>query len=124
LKFTSGHKSGNLSCLFRFNTSFGVKSATDISLTLALLVLFKALFDYPLYSFNLVGLKGYFYLEVVFISGEKREWAISLLKEKSKELGRLPKKDDFDEVTRSRIKAYLGPWPRALEEAKLKEKRK
>ena len=63
-------------------------------------------------------------MEVVFISGEKREWAICLLQEKGKELGRLPKKDDFDEVTRSRIKAYLGPWPRALEEAKLKEKRR
>ncbi len=57
------------------------------------------------------------------MSGEKREWAICLLKEKYNELGRLPKKDDFDEVTRSRIKAYLGPWPRALEEAGIKEKK-
>ena len=32
---------------------------------------------------------------------------------------RLPKKEDFDEATRSRIKAYLGPWPRALEAAGL-----
>lgn len=37
------------------------------------------------------------------------------------ELGRLPRKDDFDEATRSRIKAFLGPWPRALEAAGLKE---
>ena len=37
------------------------------------------------------------------------------------ELGRLPKKDDFDEINRSRIKAFLGPWPRALEAAGLKE---
>lgn len=37
------------------------------------------------------------------------------------ELGRLPHKDDFDEPTRSRIKAFLGPWPRALEAAGLKE---
>ena len=54
------------------------------------------------------------------ISDEKRSWAISVLQEKSKELEKLPKKDDFDEVTRSRIKAYLGPWPRALEAAGLK----
>lgn len=55
------------------------------------------------------------------ISNEKKSWAEELLREKAKELGRLPKKDDFDEVTRSRIKAFLGPWPRALEAAGLKE---
>ncbi len=55
------------------------------------------------------------------ISDEKKAWAVALLKEKNNELGRLPQKDDFDEVTRSRIKAYLGPWPRALEAAELKE---
>lgn len=54
------------------------------------------------------------------ISEEKKALAVALLQEKSKELGRLPKKDDFDEVTRSRIKAFLGPWPRALEAAGLK----
>ena len=54
---------------------------------------------------------------------EKKCWAVELLKEKHKELGRLPHKDDFDEVTRSRIKAFLGPWPRALEAAGLKEPR-
>ena len=43
------------------------------------------------------------------------------LQGKFKELGRLPKKDDFDVVTLSRIKAFLGPWPRALEAAGLKE---
>ena len=52
---------------------------------------------------------------------EKRAWAIELLQQKSKEIERLPKKDDFDELTRSRIKAFLGPWPRALEAAGLKE---
>lgn len=52
---------------------------------------------------------------------EKKSWAEELLRLKYQELGRLPKKDDFDESTRSRIKAYLGPWPRALEAAKLKE---
>lgn len=54
---------------------------------------------------------------------EKKEWAIEKLQQKQEELGRLPKKDDFDEVERSRIKAFLGPWPRALETAGLKEKR-
>ena len=54
---------------------------------------------------------------------EKKLWAEELLREKHKELGRLPKKNDFDEATRSRIKAFLGPWPRALEAARLKEPR-
>ncbi len=52
---------------------------------------------------------------------EKKQWASEQLREKNKELGRLPKKDDFDVVTLSRIKAFLGPWPRALEAAGLKE---
>ena len=56
-------------------------------------------------------------------SEEKKCWAAELLKQKAEELGRLPKKDDFDEPTRSRIKAFLGPWPRALEAAGLKEAR-
>lgn len=55
------------------------------------------------------------------ISDEKKDWAVGLLCQKARELDRLPKKDDFDEVTRSRIKAFLGPWPRALEVAGLKE---
>ena len=54
---------------------------------------------------------------------EKRFLAEELLRQKYKELGRLPHKDDFDEPTRSRIKAFLGPWPRALEAAGLKEPR-
>lgn len=54
---------------------------------------------------------------------EKKSWAEELLRQKSIELGRLPRKDDFDEPTRSRIKAFLGPWPRALEAAGLKEKK-
>ena len=52
---------------------------------------------------------------------EKKSWAEELLRQKNKELGRLPRKDDFDEPARSRIKAFLGPWPRALEAAGLKE---
>ena len=35
----------------------------------------------------------------------------------------MPRKEDFDEPNRSRIKAILGPWPRALEAAGLKEAR-
>lgn len=52
---------------------------------------------------------------------EKKAWACEQLVQKNKELGRLPKKEDFDEATRSRIKAFLGPWPRALEAAGLKQ---
>lgn len=54
------------------------------------------------------------------MSEYKKQWAIEQLKNKFDELGRLPKKDDFDDVTKSRIKAFLGPWPRALESAGLK----
>lgn len=57
------------------------------------------------------------------ISEEKKRMAVALLTQKSIELGRLPKKDDFDEITRSRIKAFLGTWPRALETAGLKDKK-
>ncbi|MBQ2842275.1 MAG: hypothetical protein IJE72_04505 [Clostridia bacterium] len=54
------------------------------------------------------------------INNNKKEWAIRTLRQKSEELGSLPKKSDFDVVTMSRIKAFLGPWPRALEAAGLK----
>ena len=54
---------------------------------------------------------------------EKKSLAIDLLRQKAEEVGRVPYKDDFDEPTRSRIKAFLGPWPRALEAAGLKEPR-
>lgn len=56
-----------------------------------------------------------------YMAEDKNDLAIRLLREKSRELNRLPKKEDFDEATRSRIKAFLGPWPRALEAAGLKE---
>ena len=55
------------------------------------------------------------------ITEEKKQWAAEQLQKKFRELGRLPKKEDFDVVTLSRIKAFLGPWPRALEAAGLKE---
>ena len=54
---------------------------------------------------------------------EKKSLAEELLRQKYKELGRLPRKDDFDDSTRSRIKAFLGPWPRALESAGIKPPR-
>ena len=52
---------------------------------------------------------------------EKKNYAADLLRVKTEELGRLPKKEDFEPAEVSRIKAYLGPWPRALEYAGLKE---
>ena len=55
------------------------------------------------------------------IKAKDTAWAKEQLQIKYMELNRLPKKDDFDEVTRSRIKAFLGPWPRALEAAGLKK---
>ena len=57
------------------------------------------------------------------IAEDKKAWAKEVLCKKSEELGRMPHKDDFDESTRSRIKAFLGPWPRALEAAGLKERK-
>lgn len=51
---------------------------------------------------------------------EKKAWAEDLLRSRFAELGRLPTKKDFDSITCSQIKAYLGPWPRALESAGLK----
>lgn len=51
-----------------------------------------------------------------------REWAIQTLRRKAAVLGALPRKADFDEKTRCRIKYILGPWPRALEAAGLKER--
>lgn len=47
-------------------------------------------------------------------------WAIRILRQRAQELGHLPRKADFDDATRARIKAFLGPWPRALETAGLK----
>lgn len=60
-------------------------------------------------------------MAVFNLKEENKQWAIETLQKKCVELGRLPKKADFDEVTRSRIKSFLGPWPRALEAANLKE---
>ena len=65
-----------------------------------------------------------FFCEVMDVpSEEKKQWAIRQLQCKAQQLGRVPKKEDFDEQARSRIKAFLGPWPRALEAAGLKDVR-
>lgn len=55
------------------------------------------------------------------ITKEKKDLAADILRKKAEEIGRIPLKNDFDDVTVSKIKAYLGPWPRALEYAGLKE---
>ena len=57
-----------------------------------------------------------------------KEDAISLLKNKSEELSRageqrFPRRSDFSDEEVNAIKSYLGPWPRALEAAGLKESR-
>ena len=62
-----------------------------------------------------------FYKVIFMISKEKKDYAAELLKQKADELGRVPKKADFEPLEISHIKAYLGPWPRALEYAGLKE---
>lgn len=52
---------------------------------------------------------------------DKREYAIQLLINRATELGRLPKRADFVDNDVCLIKQKLGPWPRALEAAGLKE---
>lgn len=47
--------------------------------------------------------------------------AIELLKDKEREVKRLPKKSDFTNEEVCYIKAKLGAWNRALEAAELKE---
>ena len=58
------------------------------------------------------------------VTETSQNWAILQLQKKAEELGRAPKRADFDESTQARIKAYLGPWPRALEAAGLKAPKK
>lgn len=54
---------------------------------------------------------------------QRRLWSIQQLRKKADEVGRLPTKADFEPIDKIRIKAALGPWPRALEAAGLKEPR-
>ena len=51
----------------------------------------------------------------------KEQRCVKLLTIKQAELGRLPEKADFTETEVMEIKSALGPWPRALEKAGLKE---
>ena len=58
----------------------------------------------------------------------KKEDCILLLKNKYKELqakglSRYPQRSDFEEREVVAIKAFLGPWPRALETAGIKPPR-
>lgn len=50
-----------------------------------------------------------------------KEDTILLIQQKAEELGRFPKKSDFDTQTVNLIKSFFGPWPRALEAAGIKE---
>ena len=57
-----------------------------------------------------------------------RSRALELLKEKQEELNRLgedryPKLSDFSDAQVVAIKAFFGPWPRALEAAGIKPPR-
>ena len=49
---------------------------------------------------------------------QKQEY-IKMLTQKAKQLGRLPKKSDFDTQDVVKIKSFFGPWPHALEQAGL-----
>jgi len=82
------------------------------------LLCFKSVVLFSAFGFE----KSIFYFDFMMKNNEKTQYACDLLRKKFNELGRLPKKDDFSEIERARIKAYLGPWPRALEAAGLKEK--
>ena len=50
-----------------------------------------------------------------------RIWAVQQLRKKANEVGRVPTKADFEPIEKIQIKSALGPWPRALEAAGLKE---
>ena len=49
---------------------------------------------------------------------QKQEY-IKKLTEKANQLGRLPKKSDFETEQVVKIKSLFGPWPHALEQAGL-----
>ena len=58
----------------------------------------------------------------------KKEDCLILLQDKYRELqkqglSRYPQRSDFEEREMVAIKAFLGPWPRALEEAGIKPPR-
>ncbi len=113
--------------------NFGVKSATDLSSdfkTLDWCTFSSAILKFYLscdISFVLSCEKTgeFFVLEVNLLTDdEKKQWAVQQLIMKYNELGRTPKKSDYDGATCSRIKAFLGTWHRALETAGLREVKK
>lgn len=55
------------------------------------------------------------------MNDENKIKAVELLQNRAREIGRLPKKADFSKENVSFIRQMLGPWPRALEAAGLKE---
>lgn len=65
--------------------------------------------------------KSFLFGEINMPDDKKISWAKEMLIKKASELGRIPLKTDFEEAERARIKAFLGPWPRALEKAGLKK---
>ena len=80
-------------------------------------------------SMEYIRQSGFSYLDYNFGSDYARRdgvysenWKdyLQTIREKAEELGRPPRKADFDDATRARIKTFLGPWPRALEQAGLK----
>ena len=59
--------------------------------------------------------------QTAMTEAQRKIWSIQQLRKKADEVGRLPTKADFEPIDKIRIKAALGPWPRALEAAGLKE---
>lgn len=55
---------------------------------------------------------------------DKFQSAVGILKSKAEQLDRTPKKSDLTEKELCFVKGVLGPFPRALEKAGLKEPRK
>ena len=49
----------------------------------------------------------------------EKQMYICALRQKAQELGRLPRKSDFDNADMAGMKALWGPWPRVLESAGL-----
>lgn len=75
-------------------------------------------------------MRAYFLFGGTSVKNEKydAEICIRLLRAKQEQLvlsgeSRYPQRSDFDNGQVVAIKAFLGPWPRALEAAGLKEER-
>lgn len=70
-----------------------------------------------------VGKPSMIHEEIGNTEDQRRIWSIQQLRKKADEVGRIPTKADFEPIEKIRIKSALGPWPRALEAAGLKEPR-